>query len=64
MQVWLDQQTFLPLETELRDAAGTLLDRMEVTRIEYGAPLAGATFTYTPPADATSRRSRVAQART
>jgi outer membrane lipoprotein-sorting protein len=52
MQVWLDQQTFLLLKTEMRDAAGTLLDRMEVTRIDYGVPMADATFTYTPPADA------------
>jgi hypothetical protein len=44
----VDQETFLPLKTEARDA-GELAYRYEVTQIEVGAPLDAATFTYEPP---------------
>jgi outer membrane lipoprotein-sorting protein len=52
MQVWLDKQTSLPLRTEVRDTAGTLLDQMQVTSVEYGGAFPSSVFTYTPPAGA------------
>jgi outer membrane lipoprotein-sorting protein len=52
MQVWVDKQTFLPLKTEVRDAAGVLLDRSEVTSVQYGGSMPDAMFSYTPPTGA------------
>lgn len=53
MTVWVDQQTFLPLRTEVRDASGALLERSEVTSLEYNVAIPASTFHYTPPAGAT-----------
>ena len=50
--VWVavDKQTFLPLQTEVRDAAGNVLQRTTVTQVEYNISIPQATFAYTPPA--------------
>jgi outer membrane lipoprotein-sorting protein len=53
MTVWVDEQSFLPLATEVRNPAGVLLDRSEVTHIDYNVPIPDATFSYVPPAGAT-----------
>lgn len=53
MVVWVDKVSFLPLKTEVRNAAGAVLDRSEVTSVEYNVPLADSVFAYTPPAGAT-----------
>jgi outer membrane lipoprotein-sorting protein len=52
MTVWVDEQTFLPLRTEVRSMSGTVLDRSEVTSVEYNVAIPDATFAYTPPAGA------------
>lgn len=52
MQISVDKQTFLPLKTEVRDGSGTVLDRSEVSFLEYDVALADASFSYTPPAGA------------
>ena len=53
MLVWVDKQSFLPLKTEVRDQSGALLERSEVTAVEYNVAIPDSTFTYTPPAGAT-----------
>jgi outer membrane lipoprotein-sorting protein len=53
MLVWVDKQSFLPLKTEVRNPAGVLLERSEVTSVQYNVSLPDATFTYTPPPGAT-----------
>jgi negative regulator of sigma E activity len=50
VRVWVDKQSFLPLKTEVRDASGAVLERSEVTRVDYNVSMADSTFTYTPPA--------------
>jgi outer membrane lipoprotein-sorting protein len=52
MRVWVDKVSFLPLKTEMRDANGTLMDRSEVTSVEYNVAIPDAVFTYTAPAGA------------
>ncbi|MGI8855094.1 MAG: LolA family protein [Thermomicrobiales bacterium] len=51
--LWVDKQTFLPLKTEIRSTTGAIMDRDDVTSIEYNTAIPAATFTYTPPAGAT-----------
>jgi outer membrane lipoprotein-sorting protein len=46
--LWVDKQSFLPLKTEVRDASGVVLDRSEVTSIQYNEPIAATTFQYGP----------------
>jgi outer membrane lipoprotein-sorting protein len=48
--VWVDQQTFLPLKTEVLDEGGAVVERSEVTSIAYNAAIDPGAFTYTPPA--------------
>jgi outer membrane lipoprotein-sorting protein len=50
VSVWVDEQTFLPLKTEVRDPGGALVQRSEVTSIAYNVPMADSTFAYAPPA--------------
>ena len=52
MSVSVDKQTFLPLKTEVRDASGAVLDRAEVSFLEYGVTIADSSFSYSPPAGA------------
>ena len=49
VRVWVDTHSYLPLRIEVHDANGTLLDRSEVSHIDYNLPLDAQTFTYTPP---------------
>jgi len=49
VQVWVDMHSFLPLKIEVHDASGAVLDRSEVTHIDYNQPIAAETFTYAPP---------------
>ena len=49
-RVWVDKQSFLLLKSETRDASGAVIERGEVTSIEYNVNLPDSTFTYTPPA--------------
>lgn len=53
MRLWVDKQTFIPLKTEVHSAAGAVLDRSDVTDIEYNIAIPASIFTYTPPAGAT-----------
>jgi outer membrane lipoprotein-sorting protein len=53
MKVWVDKTSFLPLKTEIRDAAGQLVDSSEVTSIQYNQAIPSSTFSYTPPAGVT-----------
>jgi outer membrane lipoprotein-sorting protein len=46
--IWVDKRSFLPLKTEVRDSNGVVLDRSEVTSVEYNVTMADATFQYTP----------------
>jgi outer membrane lipoprotein-sorting protein len=50
MTVWVDEQTFLPLRTEVRNPAGVVLDESRVTDIQYNVAIPDSTFSYTPPA--------------
>jgi len=50
VRVWVDKHSFLPLKTEVRDPSGAVLERSEVTRVDYNVSVPDATFTYTPPA--------------
>ena len=52
MTVWVDSQTYLPLKTEVRNAANALLDRSEVTSVNYNVTIPDSTFTYETPAGA------------
>ena len=49
MLVWVDKQSFLPLKTEVRNPAGVVLDRSEVTSVEYNIAIPDSVFAYTPP---------------
>ena len=49
MLVWVDKQSFLPLRTEVRNPAGDVLDRSEVTSVEYNVDIPDSIFSYTPP---------------
>jgi MucB/RseB N-terminal domain len=49
MQVWVDKETFLPLKTEVKDASGRVLDRSEVTSVEFGVSMPDTLFSYSPP---------------
>jgi outer membrane lipoprotein-sorting protein len=49
---WLDTETFLPLKTEIRDGSGNVIDRTEVTSVQFGTNIPSSTFTYAPPAGA------------
>jgi outer membrane lipoprotein-sorting protein len=49
LTVWVDKRSFLPLKIEARDAHGVVVDRSEVTRVEYNLFMTAATFAYTPP---------------
>ncbi|MGH2459125.1 MAG: LolA family protein [Chloroflexota bacterium] len=51
--VWVDQQSFLPLKTEVRNAVGVVLDRSEVTSVAYNVAIPDSVFSYSPPAGAT-----------
>jgi hypothetical protein len=46
---WVDQKTYLPLKMEMYDQDGALVDRYEVTSIEYDVEIAARTFTELPP---------------
>lgn len=37
--VWVDKVTFLPLKTEVRNSAGVVLDRLEVTSVQAAQPV-------------------------
>jgi MucB/RseB N-terminal domain len=50
VRVWVDKQSFLPLQTEVQEASGAVVERSEVTRLEYNLSVPDATFHYTPPA--------------
>jgi outer membrane lipoprotein-sorting protein len=50
VRVWVDKQSFLPLKTEVRDTSGTVLERSEVTHVEYNVTIPDAIFSYVPPA--------------
>jgi outer membrane lipoprotein-sorting protein len=50
LTVWVDKRSFLPLKMEVRDAQGVVVDRSEVTQVEYNTELPDAAFAYTPPA--------------
>jgi outer membrane lipoprotein-sorting protein len=50
--VWVDKLSLLPLRTEVRDASGNLLDRSEVTSVEYNVAIPATVFVYTVPAGA------------
>jgi outer membrane lipoprotein-sorting protein len=50
MTIWVDQQTFLPLRTEVRNPTGVVLDESQVTDLQYNVPIPDSTFSYTPPA--------------
>lgn len=45
---WVDQKTFLPLKMEMYDQSGNLVDRYEVTSIEYDVEIPARTFTDLP----------------
>jgi outer membrane lipoprotein-sorting protein len=45
---WVDQKTFLPLKLEMYDVKGGLVDRYEVTSIEYDIEIPDKTFTEIP----------------
>lgn len=45
---WVDQKTFLPLKMEMYDRSGTLVDRYEVTSIEYDVSIPDSIFTQLP----------------
>ena len=45
---WVDQKTFLPLKMEMYDQGGALVDRYEVTAIEYDVEIPAKTFTELP----------------
>lgn len=45
---WVDQKTYLPLKMESYDNKGTLVDRYEVTSIEYDVAIPEMTFTDLP----------------
>jgi outer membrane lipoprotein-sorting protein len=49
MRAWVDKQTFLPLRTEMRNPSGALMERSEVTMVEYSVSLPDSMFAYTPP---------------
>jgi hypothetical protein len=51
---WVDQKTYLPLKMESYDNKGALMDRYEVTSIEYDLSIPEKTFTEIP--DGTSVR--------
>jgi hypothetical protein len=46
---WVDQKTYLPLKMEMYDSKGALVDRYEVTSIEYDVAIPDKTFTDLPP---------------
>jgi outer membrane lipoprotein-sorting protein len=48
-RLWVDKQTFLPLKMELHDASGQLLERSEVTSVDYNVALPDGVFSYSPP---------------
>jgi outer membrane lipoprotein-sorting protein len=45
---WVDQKTYLPLKMESYDVKGALMDRYEVTSIEYDVAIPEKTFTDLP----------------
>jgi outer membrane lipoprotein-sorting protein len=45
---WVDQQTFLPLKMEAYDRTGALVDRYEVSAIQFDVDIADQTFTELP----------------
>jgi outer membrane lipoprotein-sorting protein len=45
---WVDQKTFLPLKMEMYDQSGALVDRYEVTSIEYDVDIPAKTFSELP----------------
>jgi outer membrane lipoprotein-sorting protein len=49
LRVWVDKQSFLLLKSETRNSSGGLIERGEVTTIEYNVSIPDSTFTYTPP---------------
>ena len=46
---WVDQKSFLPLKMEMYGRNGSLMDRYEVTSIEYDGSIADSSFTQLPP---------------
>lgn len=46
---WVDQETYLPLKMEMYDRDGQLMDRYEVTAIEYDVEIPMRTFAELPP---------------
>jgi outer membrane lipoprotein-sorting protein len=55
---WVDQKTFLPLKLEMYGQDGKLVDRYEVTSIEYDVDIAAKTFTEIP-AGTTAREANM-----
>lgn len=53
LTIWVDKRSFLPLRMEARDSRGMIVDRSEVTSVEYSLSIPAATFAYTPPAGVT-----------
>ena len=51
LTIWVDKRSFLPLRMEVRDSGGVIIDRSEVTSVEYDVSIPSGTFTYAPPAD-------------
>jgi outer membrane lipoprotein-sorting protein len=49
LTVWVDRQSFLPLKMEVRDGRGKVVDRFEVTRVEYNVSVPDSMFAYAPP---------------
>ena len=53
LTVWVDTRSFLPLRLEVRDTRGNVVDRSQVTQVEYNVAIPPSTFQYTPPAGVT-----------
>jgi outer membrane lipoprotein-sorting protein len=49
MRVWVDKEAFVLLKSETHDASGGLLERGEVTSVEYNVTIPDSLFTYVPP---------------
>lgn len=53
LTIWVDKRSFLPLRMEVRDSRGVIVDRSDVTSVEYDVSIPAATFAYAPPAGVT-----------
>ncbi len=52
-RVWVDKRSFLPLKSEMRWPDGSVMQRTEVTEVQYDVNFDPALFVYSPPAGAT-----------